>query len=146
MPKTTPQDLVKTLEKVNVIALGKLALFQNKDAIVDLNREQMREGLTSKGYYIAPDYSNSYAREKLERSTYNAPVGVPDLFDTGSFHKGMFVNIFADTFSITSKDEKTGDLTERYKDIFGLTEENMQEAQRLITESFIYHFRKETGL
>lgn len=110
-----------TPERMQEIALA--AVRANEQAVADMNRAQLFEGLQSTGELIEPQYqSDSYARYKF---TLN-PLGVVDLKVTGAFYSGIFVS--ADKFPIYlfSRDEKTRKLVGKYGfDIFGLSKENL---------------------
>lgn len=113
------------------------AILLNKDQLTNLNRAQMREGLTNDGNPITPDYSRGYAWFKEGLSSYKAPPGTPDLFVTGAFQSGMTL-VLRNGVEFTSSDAKTGKLVGRYsRKIFGLMSANMMQAQRLVTKSYI---------
>ena len=122
------------------------AIQDNEAAIVDLNRGQMEVGLTIKGDAISPEYRLfSYASEKKKMGS-RSPFGIPDLKLTGDFHEGMFLEVDDRQYFIGSSDEKAGALAAKYKDIFGLTEENKEKAKALTTISLSKRWREAVGL
>ena len=53
--------------------------------IIDLNHEQLLNGLNGDGEILGFYASNEYARFKARRASYKAPFGVVDLFLNGDF-------------------------------------------------------------
>lgn len=97
------------------------AVKENEKYLADLNRTQLRAGLSADGNFINPSYSANYARYKADVSTYHAPFGTPDLFLTGVFQRGFKVIVNGQTYEITSTDtSKLNKLTGKYDKIFGL--------------------------
>jgi hypothetical protein len=72
----------------------------------------------------------------------------PDLFLTGEFFNGFFVEVDNDSYLIYSKDEKTEDLVKRYSDdIFGLTDQNKEIfADTYLYEAVTQYIADKTGL
>jgi len=103
----------------------KNAIDETGNVIALLNKEQLMDGNEKTGYQISPSYrTHKYARAKQSMNT-RPPYGIPDLRLTGEFYRGFEVKTFVDRFEISSTDEKTNDLIDKYgEDIFGLNEEN----------------------
>jgi hypothetical protein len=114
----------------------------NSERIVSLNRTQMENGLTSKDVGIYPGYRNKYYAFMKKNMGSKAPMGVPDLKLTGSFHKGMKLNITGAEYEISSTDKKSPLLEEKYPDIFGLAENSILEAQRINGEGLAERFKQ----
>ena len=140
------RELNRKLQAVNIEALKLLAVNRNKEVIVQLNRDQMRVGQRADSTPITPQYSRAYGFFKQRQSSFKAPPFTPDLFDSGSFQGAMFLNLSGKQFFITSRDSKLGDLTGRYKNIFGLTTDNTEEARNSTTREFVNLWRKQVGL
>lgn len=113
-----------------------------------LNKLQLNQGLSSDGDKIKIRYrSNSYAKKKNQLNP--APgFGVPDLFLTGSFYKGIGVVVRGYSYEIDSKDEKSSRLEKKYgKQIFGLTPEHKSEyAKGVLFNGIKSYIEIKTGL
>jgi hypothetical protein len=62
---------------------------------------------------------------------------VPDLYLNGDFYNGIDVEIADNEYSVYSKDEKADDLSDKYRDILGLTEKNIETARTIVTKTFV---------
>jgi|GEM_PF-2370246 len=93
-----------------------------RSAIVDLNRQQLEQGLTSTGGRFRPYRSDSYAGFKHDKNPFPGLYN-PDLKLTGAFHSGIEVIITDDNLTIKSTDPKAPGLEESYGEanIYGLT-------------------------
>jgi hypothetical protein len=69
-------------------------------------------------------------------SSYIAPTGTPDLYVTGQFYNEMEVIVENGEYNIIDWDEKMKWLT-KYDDIFGISEENLKQAQISVTNTFL---------
>lgn len=101
--------------------------------MVDLNVDQMMQGLNAEGQEIGEYRSPSYAEFKQYMNSRPAPF-VPDLRLTGSFHSRMFAKRSGDEITFSSTDWKTDALVDKYGAIFGLTEENREG----VTNNYIF--------
>jgi len=127
----------KRASSINLEQSKVAAILLNKEALTNLNRAQMREGLTSEGNPITPDYSRGYAWYKEKLPSYKAPPGTPDLFVTGAFQAGMSLAL-RNGVEFFSSDAKAGQLSGRYgRKIFGLMTENMLKARQIVSKSYI---------
>lgn len=140
MKMNLQSDIMQQAQRAKGINLEQFkasAILLKKEDLVKLNRMQMREGLTSEGNPITPDYSRGYAWYKEKLPSYKAPPGTPDLFVTGAFQAGMSLALRSGV-EFFSSDAKAGQLTGRYgRKIFGLMSENMLKARSVVTKSYI---------
>jgi hypothetical protein len=118
------RDLKKKLEGVTIegqeTELLKI-VSSLEDTIVDMNTDQLMQGLNSKGESLGEYASAGYAEMK---KTLN-PAGVVDLKLEGDFHSGFFIEAIKFPVRIDSKDSKTNKLVFHYgENIFGLVEQN----------------------
>ena len=102
-------------------------VYQNKEQIIDLNREnQLFEmGIDSNGKSLLQYREATISIKILKKQ----PIDRTTLFDTGEFYKGFFIkfNTSNYTLEIWSSDKKTTKLIEKYgKDIFGLIPKNIE--------------------
>ena len=117
----TLREYYNKLQSIDLQKAKEDAVLANKDVIISLNQGQIRLGRTMKDENIEPYYSDLYLKRKLKMSSYVAPAGIPDLYLTGAFVGAMDVIVDNGEYFLTSWDEKNGFLTNRYADIFGLT-------------------------
>lgn len=109
--------------------------------ILDMQAEQHDEGVTNRGRQIQPDYSPFTVRIKEERGQ---PSDRVTLYDRGDFRAGFFVAKGKSAFSIGSSDDKAESIERKYgNEIFGLTDENLQELIELIRPE-IHEFAENT--
>lgn len=104
------------------------SIEQTKGEIITYNQLQLYSGITSAGYKLSPQYSDGrYAEAKNIDNT--APgLGVPDLYLTGTFYKGIGVVVNSKSFVTSSSDQKAQKLELKYgSEIYGLTAQNKSE-------------------
>lgn len=111
---------VKILAGFNELIVG---TYKDTEAdAIDMNTQQMRDGVTSLGKGIG-QYSSFTKQIKKAKGQNSEWV---TLLDTGEFQSAMgFQTLDAQYASINSSDWKTDGLVDKYgADIFGLTEKN----------------------
>ena len=106
-------------------------LDDNKQAYADENtRVLFNEGVDSQGNKL-PEYSETTKRIKEKKGQ---PTNRMTLKDTGDFHRGFFARLSNGKMTISSKDDKTNELTGRYgQDIFGLQADD----RRLVSREMV---------
>lgn len=98
--------------------------------LVDIQQEQMYEGLDANGQPIQPAYTPFTIAIK---KTKGQPTDRVTLKDTGSFYRKQFARFHADHAVIDSKDKKTAELKQKYgEDIFGLNDSRREEFGNLL--------------
>lgn len=117
--------------------------MESKETIADLQVQQMEEGKTEKGSSIVPKYqSESYAKAKKAIGAKPAKF-TPDLKLTGDFHSGVYAKLEKNYIVTDSTDNKTGELTDKYKDIWGLTTLKQSLLNKEILPTLIKKIRNE---
>lgn len=117
----TALDLLKKLEAFDLEETIEKCFELTEDDIADTQREQMLHGENSQGEDIGY-YRNSAYAELKERLNPLAG-GTVDLKITGDFHKGIYATVIGEELVISSFDEKTDDLEQKYGDeIFGIND------------------------
>lgn len=106
---------VKTTEK-ELLAV----VIKNQGYLVNLNKEQLLNGINAKGGSLGRYQSKSYAKYKKKLN----PKGVVDLKLTGAFHSSIFVKNSKWPLVIDAHDVKTPRLLAKYKNALGVTPEN----------------------
>ncbi len=103
------------------------AIIEKQDVIVSAvaNDQLYRRGVNGKDVKIMSykPYTASTVRNKKRKGQ---PYTRVTLRDTGEFHKSMFLVVDKEGFYVTSSDDKTEGLVEKYGDtIFRLTDKNL---------------------
>ena len=116
------------------------ALTDMEPYFVKANQNALLEGELSTGekmnrlmnpYYV--DYKIDDIGSKAAQKT----PPLPDLKDTGAFHRGMTSDVEGDSIVITSKDSKTSKLTQKYSlDIFGIQNKELPNLQNIFSKNF----------
>ena len=144
MAFTTIADFRRRWEKLDLISLTADAMGTQSPEIVELNKDQLNEGVLKTGSSITPSYAPLTVYYKREQGKEYRFV---TLRDTGEFQSKMFLSLDRDTFKIDSSDWKATELTAKYSDdIFGLTSENKRLAwNELISPMVVQAIKNLTG-
>ena len=112
------------------------SIVDDNEALLDLNRRQLKEEhKTAKGKPVSPQYSRSYAAFKGFKT--------PNLFLTGEFQRAFTIEAKGKAFNISSSDDKTEKLTDKYgTDIFGISKEDQQDAQAITIKELAKVYKK----
>lgn len=122
----------------------KRAMIESREEILDLNTAQLEQGKDSKGNFLAAYALDTYAQFKQSLNSA-PPFGIPDLKLEGDFHEGFVLIDEGNEFRISSTDAKTGELVQGYgEDIFGLTEESLNEIRPALLQIWIELFKNDT--
>ena len=142
------KEILNNLKRIDLMDFKVQAVEDNETQILDLVREQMREGEDGGGGPIRPEYeSELYSDFKTTLHTYMADYGTPDLYLTGDFHKSMVLGIIGEEVIIDATDEKTTDLIQRYgENILELNNESIEKQKPQTTKNFVKLFRNATKL
>ena len=122
-------DLINSLEALDVKEVWKQALQDNEEFIVELNSEDQlfEKGINSQGVSIA-DYKPYTPFSVKIKKEKGQPTGRVTLRDEGDFHLSFYLAISDDEMEIKASDEKVGSLSRKYgESILGLTESNLNE-------------------
>jgi hypothetical protein len=147
MAEMTLRQLADNLKAFNPDKEAEKVILDNGEFAVKLNQNQMVDGEDSKDNENTPSYFGaSYAKFK-NRLNPRAGLGTPDLRLTGKFHAMMKFFKKGKNYLITSKDDKTGELVNKYgKDIFGLNKSNTKTFRNKNDSDFIQVYKAKTGL
>ena len=137
-------DLQRKLKRLDTDELINRAVLDNKEEILDLNTAQLSKGKDSLGNLLDAYASDAYAEFKRVVKGSQAPKGTPDLKLEGDFYRGFTLIVEGQDYRVTSNDDKTGALVEKYgQEIFALSEESLQEVRPMILESLLKILRNE---
>lgn len=136
------QEIHKALSRFNLQREARKSAIDNKDLLVDLNRDQIRLGQDGDGdardyspYSVVEETGQSYREYKRDLATYFAPFPRIDLYNTGSFQNKMFMKTTAATFQFWSRDTKTDEIVKwEGAQIFDLNPYRMSIAQSIVEE------------
>ena len=112
----TPNQFYVKLQSLQLQQIATESLSKHTDAIADLTREQLMDGLDSNGNPLKMYKSDWYARMKQAMNA-RAGFGTPDLKLTGSFHESINVQIEGGNIITTANDPN--DLENRYSEAGG---------------------------
>lgn len=142
--------IIALANKMKAISLPKLvaeAVSQKTDYIVEVNRLQLRQGEDAdEGEEFHFYGSLSYADFKASLSSYKAPLGIPDLFLTGSFQNAMTASVSGNEYKVTSSDKKRAKLEEQYDNIFGINTKKLPLVRAKMDRELIKLFKFKVGL
>ena len=138
----TIRQMAERWAKINLVDITGDAMVRNDERIVELNKEQMNEGVTSHNVPITPKYTPFTIMKKIEKGQR---FDVVTLRDTGSFQDKMKLIMGGDKFAITSTDEKTRKLEIKYGDIFGLSDSGNKEAWLIVRPDVVSDIKDKTG-
>lgn len=116
-------------QKLDIYKVIGEIIVENKDLIVDLNKEQLLDGFNADGNRLQSYRNKYYARRKFKQNP-KPGEGNPDLFLTGRFFEGFKLELSGDrSFDLFSIDSKYKELTAKYPGVFGLRITKKQELQ-----------------
>ena len=117
------EDLEEKLERFVFVGIDhaiEKVIDQKTEMILDLNRQQLDQGLRADGTALPP-YSPRTVKEKILMGKQSDPM---NLEDTGSFRAKMGVRKYKDNLEIYSEDSKEALLLGKYGEVEGLTDQN----------------------
>ena len=136
-------DFQRKLKRLSLDELINRAVLDNKEEILDLNTAQLSKGKDSFDRFLEEYVSDAYAKFKKALGG-QAPLGIPDLKLEGDFYEGFTLIVEGQDYRVTSTDDKTDRLVEKYgQEIFALSEESLQEIRPQILESLLKFTRNE---
>lgn len=123
--------------KLDLASEASWVMLNNREAIVEYNREQLSEGIRSDLQQIRPVYVDQWYANMKQRMNNKPKNGTPDLKLTGSFYDGFVIKMQGyNKYSVTSIDSKTNDLVNKYTvSIFGFTPRSKQMIAESIMQS-----------
>jgi hypothetical protein len=140
--------MLKRFENLDTDEVCDQALSDSSAGIADINAEQLSKGISATGQPFSPYRNEAYADFKHKKNPIPG-YGNPDYMLTGSFARKIVARVSGDGFSITSTDEKTGELVNRDpgNPPFQLSEKFKAEALReVVMPAFKKHMEAATQL
>ncbi len=117
-------EVLRRLESFDIVEETRSIVEAHTEALADMNREQLMEGLDSTGKKMDRYKNDAYARKKYQMNP-RPGYGIRDQKKTGMFHEGIHAYTTGTAYVLTSSDPKTKDITRRDGEkVFGLTGEN----------------------
>jgi len=135
---TRIEDLKKLDSSIDQIVID--LIKDNEKLVIKMNLANLNSGINNKSEKLVPPYRPSTVKRKKRKGQ---PFNRVTLKDEGDFHEGFFVEYGEDEFSLQGDDPKTRYLIRKYgNDIFGLTEENIDELKNKIRERLTEEIKK----
>ena len=141
----TIRDKIKQLQSIDVNALTDAAIIENKDEILNANRDQMYE--RGEIDVKRPDFREKYAASTIRQKRRTARFPKTDFITlkwTGEFHDSLKLLLFKDKIVVQSDDLKWSNWLEtRFQNALGLTAESLSAIRDKIKVSFLNIMRNE---
>jgi hypothetical protein len=147
----TTEQLIQALSEIDPKQLTAETVQETSDTILELNQQQMEQGIDQDGEKIhwLKDSHYPYTRQYANRkSKLGLQTSVVDLKLTGNFYRSNKIRIESDEVDYFN-DGELGDILEKNygKQIFGLTDENKQVYREgVFAETFREKFSAKTTL
>jgi len=139
--------MFRELEKwkqIDLEALKRRVILSHSTEFADMNREQLRKGITSENTSFS--YKNPkghYAQKKKNMPSYKAKFPKVDFFFTGNFQNLIYLIIKGKEVVYNSRDTKADLLQSNYgKEIFGLTKENLKKVHKITGKDLMIEISK----
>lgn len=128
------QNKIKQLRSVkqNMSVITIRLLKGEEEVIIEMNRQQMWQGIRADGTEIEPEYKSITVSIKTQN---RQPTNRVTLKDTGDHYEGIYVEWGKNYLYLESSDWKKNKLMRKYKkEIYGLTDGNLQKLIEKIKE------------
>ena len=117
------EDIARGFKEADFEGAFEFAIHSIAPDIEKANRAQLWSGIDSTGDKTGPPYEPQTIQIK---SSLGQPTDRVTLYDTGAFHKSIYVDVVDDGLIIGATDKKAKELEDKYTiDIYGLTENSM---------------------
>lgn len=110
----------------NLPSIAENSVNETKEDVVVIQKDQLRQGVSSTGGSFRKYQNKAYAIKKNKMNPIPG-LGNPDLKYTGSFYDGIFVSVAGGRITIGSHDSKAQMLEANYKNVFGLSPQEMED-------------------
>lgn len=138
---TSPAQFLQMIRRINVPDAAQTAIARTSTTFVELQREQLYQGVKADGEAIVPPYSSSTIGRKKKKGQ---PSDRVTLKDTGSFYSGINIEVSGDKVQIESSDSKDADLTKKYgKNVLGLGPDKRSEYVPILFPVLIDEIKKQ---
>ena len=131
----TIKELAQRAKAINIPDLKMKAVKNKEQLLTDLQKKQIRQGMDANNSRLIPLYPAGYGKYKSSLSTYHAPPGVPDLFLTGGWSRGIRMKLQGSEYLFDSTDSKDSKLTAKYQP-YGLNTTTLPQAMMNVTNEF----------
>lgn len=142
----TIYEMLQRVKSFDIITATAEIMKENEQDVVELNRQQLLQGLTAENDLVGEYRSVGYAIQK-ERMNPKAGFGNVDLKFTGEFYTGFSLIIDGNQYLIFSVNWKTNKLVKKYGDgIFGLNDESRRKLWTdIVRQKLIHKLASHTG-
>lgn len=119
---STALTILNKLKSIDVLLSAQIAIEKTATDAVQIQRDQLFQGVNKFGEDIKPAYKPYTIRRKIEKGQ---PYDRVTLKDTGAFYRGVIIDVRGEEFALESADEKSSSLQAKYgPSIFGLNEDS----------------------
>lgn len=142
MDYTTVAAMQRRFKKLSIEGVIAISLDQEKEAYLDLQREQFAEGEKSTGNPILPLYAASTVKKKIRKGL---PYDRVTLYETGKYWGELYASIDTTGLHIGSEAEYAIWIERRYDQghpLYGLTPGNRLKFRALLEPVFIGNVKK----
>ena len=120
-------DLKERLRSLPIEDFIREVVEDNKEELADMNIAQLELGQDSEGELIRPELRNpGYAKMKKYKGG-KAPLGTPDMKDTGSLYNKTNAEVRGNKIYFGSTDSKAPKLIKKYGKLFGVQDEGQEQ-------------------
>lgn len=139
----TLAEMSRRWKGLNLFKIYQEVITEETEEILDLNRDQLEKGKTSKGKKIKPKYKKRYA-EKKNKLNPMPGLGTPDLKLSGGFYKSRTLKNKSGIFIFGATVAYKKYIEPKYDDIYGLDPKNQKIfIEETATEVYIEKIREQ---
>jgi hypothetical protein len=135
----TVGEMLRRVQSFNAIQAASVAMIQNEQPLLDINRSQLYDKGIGKDGQQLPPYSTAYAKSKPSR-------GIVDIYKTGTLQKKMKLTIESGKYEVSSQVDYSPYVVNKRPTVYGFTTEGKRDAWFIIRPDFVKEFKEHTGL
>lgn len=129
--------MARRFDRLDIYGQVAVALDEDKNVLLDLQKEQFTDGKKSTGNPILPLYAKSTVKRKIRKGL---PTDRVTLYETGKYYQEMYALINSQGLEIGSDVEYEKYIDRRYNQgdaLYGLNEKNRQIFRRVLETTLI---------
>lgn len=156
------EQQIKRFSDLDIWDICLKILVKHKKLIAEFNKKQLFKGLTKNNEKITPNYfddpvfpfgrwksGEQYAafKKKIKQNPYYSQKGysTPDFYITGQLVHDMITAYIQGNELIVGPTGEAADFDDKYKDIYGVNEEGLNQLRELIYPEMMTQIRKQLG-
>lgn len=156
---STIHEMLERWLRVDVVKIAGDVINEHKQEYLELNRDQMLDGLNAEGKDIHPDYyedpyfegNREHSEQYIEWKQEITPNPrrkrqSPNLYINGTYHSSLDLRIVGDSIEYTSHWVEGPDIDLKYKNIRGLSPLSLQKfREKVLNDEVITEIAFQTG-